>query len=155
MVRIDEWKLHDLPFEFYNTAKQLAGYNQVPFLSRHGLHNVGVFRRLCGCFAKVPFGELAGQFIVNLQASSPNPESKFRMLGLPMHAFPMAKPFPPNVNVSDIDSWKSLFEARGWPLDSPLPLVLDVPMTIWHFINKFVIKAKGNPENDGNNYLAH
>ncbi|KAI8911062.1 hypothetical protein EDD86DRAFT_204302 [Gorgonomyces haynaldii] len=137
MDHIKEWKLHDLPFDYYNNKTQLHNYNQVPFLASKNLHNVGLFRRLCGCFNNLGWGVLSGQMIAHFQQTQPTPEGMFEVTGLPKDLFPLSKPFDEKVDKTKIRSWKDYMEKRGYPLDSPAPLVLEVPLTIWHIINKF------------------
>jgi hypothetical protein len=96
---IQEWGLHDFPFEFYNKDKILANYNIVPLLSTQDKHNVGLFRRLCGCFSDLQWGEVGQQILMELQASR-DPESVFAVLGLDQAMYPLSQPFPTDVNPS-------------------------------------------------------
>ncbi|KAI8929243.1 hypothetical protein BC831DRAFT_444498 [Entophlyctis helioformis] len=143
MNRFDEWKLNDLPFAFYNSKTQLASYNLVPFLNKHGCHNQGAYRRLCGCFSHVQYGEMSAELIATIQARQPTHEQKFAMLGFQQEMFPLSDPLKAGVDPSTINSWKALYETRGWSMDNPAALVLDIPMTIWFLINEFHLKKLG------------
>ena len=139
MDHIKDWKLHDLPFEFYNEKTQLANYNQVNLLSQKSLHNVGLFRRICGCFNQMGWGMLSAELIAQFQQTQPTPEQMFAATGLPREMFPLSKPFEEGFDVKTIDSWKKYFEVRGYSMDNPSALIMEVPMTIWHIINKFYL----------------
>ncbi|EGF82527.1 hypothetical protein BATDEDRAFT_34496 [Batrachochytrium dendrobatidis JAM81] len=141
VAHLEEWKLHNLPFDFYTEKSPLASYNQVPFLSQQGYHNVGIFRRLCGCYNNVACGEMAANMLAQIQDTNPSAQEKFTMLGLPDEMYPLSKPFPKDFDVNTIVDWKTLFEARGWSFDNPAALVLDIPMTIWYLTNRFVIQG--------------
>ncbi len=58
MERSKKVDYDDFPFKFYNKEKGqvLYDYNQVKILSHNGVHNIGLFRRLCACFSQVPNG---------------------------------------------------------------------------------------------------
>jgi hypothetical protein len=83
MDHISEWKMHDMPFEYYNSSKILHNYNIVPFLSTHSKHNVGLFQRLCGCFSQVAWGGLNASRLISFHTSKPTPEQMFQDYGLP------------------------------------------------------------------------
>ncbi|KAJ3056373.1 hypothetical protein HK097_007210 [Rhizophlyctis rosea] len=136
--RIQKDKLHDLPFTYYNNQTQLASYNQVTFLIQHDVHNVGVFRRLCGCYQENPYGELAAEQIAQLQQmGQQDPVLRFRMFGLSMDLYPLSADLPADVDPRSIDTWKKFYEVRKLAFDNPAALVLEVPLTIWHIINKY------------------
>ncbi|KAJ3371790.1 hypothetical protein HDU91_004935 [Kappamyces sp. JEL0680] len=156
MDHVADWNLHDFPFTFYNKSKILHNYNAVPFLTTHSLHNVGLFQRLCGCFQQVPWGGLNANLLAQFQANRPTPEQMFAALGLPQEMFPLSKPFPDGTDVSGIDSWSSYFQARGYSLDSPAALILEVPLTLWHLINQFHLKtAPAVPEGQKRRITVH
>ncbi|KAH6584561.1 hypothetical protein BASA60_000925 [Batrachochytrium salamandrivorans] len=140
VAHLEEWKLHDLPFDFYTAKSPLSSYNQVPFLTQQGYHNIGIFRRLCGCYNSTPCGEMASEYLAQIQATNPSAQEKFAMLGLPEEMYPLSKPLPSGFDVNTIVDWKTLFKARGWSLNNPAALVLDIPMTIWYLANRHVVK---------------
>ncbi|KAJ3288744.1 hypothetical protein HK104_007993 [Borealophlyctis nickersoniae] len=154
MQRIEKEHLHDLPFTYYNSKTQLANYNQVTFLVHHNVHNVGVYRRLCGCYQEQPYGELVGEQIALLQANNiTDAAARFSLLGLSMDLYPLSKPFGEGVDVRKLSSWKDFYEARGLQMNNPAALVLEVPLTVWHLINKFVLdKIETKP--DGRRYIT-
>ncbi|KAI8593401.1 hypothetical protein BDZ88DRAFT_404552 [Geranomyces variabilis] len=140
MQRIETEHIHDLPFDYYNEKKQLHSYNQVTFLVQKDVHNIGVFRRLCACYAQVGYGELAGQHIAQLQQQNiQDPLERFKLFGLSQALYPLSAAYPEGFDVRSIDSWKTYYEVRGIPFDDPAALVLEVPMTVWHLINKYVL----------------
>ncbi|TPX67874.1 hypothetical protein SpCBS45565_g03449 [Spizellomyces sp. 'palustris'] len=140
MSRIDQENLHDFPFDYYNDKIQLHAYNQVNFLIHNDVHNVGVFRRLCHCYSQVPYGELAAQQLAQLQvANVQDPLERFKLFGLSMQLYPLSAPYPEGTNLRDIDSWKKFYELRNIPMSDPAALVLEVPMTLWHLINKYAL----------------
>ncbi|KAI8822995.1 uncharacterized protein EV422DRAFT_387526 [Fimicolochytrium jonesii] len=148
MQRVDKEKLHDLPFDFYNSEKQLASYNQVAFLAQKDVHNVGVFRRLCGCYSHLQYGELAAVHIQQMQSGQlADPLERFKLLGLSNELFPLSAPYPEGYNVREIDSWKKYYELKKLSMDDPAALVLEVPLTVWHILNKFVLdKLETKPD---------
>ncbi|KAL2919138.1 hypothetical protein HK105_201411 [Polyrhizophydium stewartii] len=148
MSHVEEYKLHSFPFSFYTAKAPLANYNLVPYLNQQGYHNIGVFRRLCGCYNQVPCGEIGAQTLAEIQQENASAQRKFEYMGLPQELYPLAKPLPADVDVSSIDSWESLFKARGWQLDSPAAFVLDIPMTVWFLANKFALKNNPAPADD-------
>ena len=140
IAHIKEWKLHDLPFTFYNNSKHLANYNVVNFLNQHRIHNIGIYQRLCGCYNEIPFGQLSYEMLSQFQATNANPHEMFQVLGLPEVMFPLSKPIKKGIDPLSIDSCKALYEAKEWSFDNPAALVLDVPMTIYYLINKYCLK---------------
>ncbi|KAI8998324.1 hypothetical protein BC832DRAFT_594934 [Gaertneriomyces semiglobifer] len=146
--RIEENNLHDFPFEFYNDKKPLAQYNLIATLIQKGIHNVGVYRRLCGCFADIPYGELAAQQIARAEANGiTDPLERFKMFGLSPEWYPLSKPFAEDIKVKDIDTWEKFYKARNIGMDDPAAFVLEYPMTLWHIINKhYVDKIQTNED---------
>ncbi|KAI9098233.1 hypothetical protein DFS34DRAFT_649820 [Phlyctochytrium arcticum] len=140
MARIEKENLHDLPFDYYNSKKQLHNYNQVTLLIHSDVHNVGVYRRLCHCYQQTPYGELAGQQIQHLQANNiQDPLERFKLFGLNMHWFPLSNAYPDGLDTRSIDTWEKFYNARSIPMSDPAALVFEVPMTIWHIINKYLL----------------
>ncbi|KAJ3324095.1 hypothetical protein HDV06_000636 [Boothiomyces sp. JEL0866] len=138
---IQEWDLHNLPFAYYNKESQLHNYNVVPYLTTVNKHNVGLFQRLCGCFNEAPWGVLAARLIAHYQQTKPTPDQMFATLGLPEEMFPLSKPFDEGFDSTSIDSWENYFKSRGYSLDNPSALILEVPLTIYHMINQFHMKT--------------
>ncbi|KAJ3187565.1 hypothetical protein HK101_009367 [Irineochytrium annulatum] len=136
MIRLADEKLHDLPFTFYNSKKQLENFNQVPFLVQNDVHNIGVYRRLCPCFQQLAWGEISGE-IAAQSADLPDAEAKFKLLGLPAEMFPLGKAFDSTVKIDEITTWEAWYKAVGLPLSSPVALVFEVPLTIWYLIKEF------------------
>jgi hypothetical protein len=149
MDRVKTLGLHDLPFTYYNKDKQLANYAIVQYLISKGVHNIGLFKRLCGCFQNQGWGELAAEMIGEFKQIAPTPEKMFEISGLPQEMFPLSKAFPEGFDISTIDSWKSYMDVRGYSFDNPAPLILEVPLTIWHIINKYHLKKKSLSKNGG------
>ncbi|KAJ3325529.1 hypothetical protein HDU76_013147 [Blyttiomyces sp. JEL0837] len=145
MLRLTAENLHDLPFTFYNKTKQLENFNQVAFLSEHNLHNVGVYRRLCQCFAQLQWGELSGELAAQCEANhKDDPEKQFELYGLPKELYPVGKPFKDDVNIDGITSWEAWYKAVGLPLSSPVALVYEVPLTLWWIIKNFApVRTEG------------
>jgi hypothetical protein len=65
---------------------------------------------------------------------------KRRLVCLCNPKFPLSQPFPADFDISSIDSWEKYYEIKGYALDNPVALVLEIPLTIWHLINKFYLK---------------
>ncbi|KAJ3002988.1 hypothetical protein HKX48_001999, partial [Thoreauomyces humboldtii] len=140
MDRIENENLHDLPFDFYNEQKQLHSFNQVAFLVQKDVHNIGIFRRLCACYNQIAYGELAAGHIAQMQAGNiTDPRERFKLFGLSDVLFPLSAAYPEGTDVRTIDSWKKYYELRNIPMDDPAALVLEVPLTVWHMVNKYVL----------------
>lgn len=151
MEKIKTLKLHDLPFDYYNSKKQMMSYSVVPFLTVKGLHNVGLFKRLCGCYRNQPFGTITADLMTELsKISQPTPEDIFKVSGLPQEMYPLSEGFPDGTDISAIDTWEKFYKRRGYSFDNPAALLLEVPLTIWHIINKFYLKGKPLSPNGGN-----
>ncbi|KAI9328767.1 hypothetical protein DFJ73DRAFT_861369 [Zopfochytrium polystomum] len=139
MLRLNEEKLHNLPFTFYSQKKQLENFNQVPFLVENNIHNVGVYRRLCQCFGQLQWGELSGELAaqMDLEQNKGDPEKQFALTGLPKELYPLGKPFKEGTDVNAIESWEAWYNATGLPLSSPVAIVFEVPLTLWYMIKNF------------------
>jgi hypothetical protein len=142
MEHVAGWNLHDFPFSFYPAKGYLCSYNVVNFLIAKSIHNIGLFKRLCGCYNEVGFGEFGAKMIADFQQSKPTPEDMFAKTGLSPDFFPLSKPFPEGTDISKIDCWKTYMEAREYSMDDAAPLILEVPLTIFHIVNKFFDKSK-------------
>jgi hypothetical protein len=106
-------------------------------LVKHGVHNVGVFRRLCICFQNVPMGDLYFETIKSLEAANiTDPKDIFNTTGLEEVWYPLSAPLK---TPRKIKNWKDLFEAKKVPFDDIAPFVLDHPLTIWHFLNTYIL----------------
>lgn len=137
MTHLADWSLHAFPFSFYPKDKPFCSYNLVTLLVNHGLHNVGIFRRLCHCYQSTAFGELGGERMAQIAAAEvTDPWDKFETLGLTKEWFPLSKPL---VDARKITGWKELYAAKGIPTDDVGCLVFDHVMTVWHLLNKFVL----------------
>ncbi|KAJ3106538.1 hypothetical protein HDU97_006131 [Phlyctochytrium planicorne] len=136
MIRLTSEKLHDLPFTYYNTKKQLENFNQVAFLVKNEVHNIGVYRRLCQCYQQLAWGEISGEIAAQQSAAGTELE-KFELLGLPASMYPLGKPFDASVDISKIESWEDWYKANKLNLDSPVALVFEVPLTIWFLIKEY------------------
>ncbi|KAJ3212898.1 hypothetical protein HDU67_003515 [Dinochytrium kinnereticum] len=143
MIRLTSENLHNLPFPYYNTKKQLENFNQVTFLVRNEVHNIGVYRRLCQCYQQLSWGEISGEVSAQ-QETVATAEQKYEMLGLPESMFPLGKPFDKDVDIDAIDSWEAWYEANDLPLSSPVSLVYEVPLTIWFLIKEYAPKRMEN-----------
>jgi hypothetical protein len=152
MAKVETMKLHHLPFSFYNKDKLLFHYSVVAFLTKRGFHNVGLFKRLCGCFTDREWGTLGAEILVQLSElkAIPTPAQLFDITGLPKEMFPLSKPFDSGVDISKIDSWENYIKIREYSNDNPAPLLLEVPLTIWHIVNKFHLKKQQVPVKNGN-----
>ncbi|KAJ3000030.1 hypothetical protein HDV02_000982 [Globomyces sp. JEL0801] len=148
MSHISDWNLHDFPFTYYNKDNILNNYNVVPFLDSKKRHNVGLFARLCGCFNQLPWGAISAHLIQRFRTQQADPQTMFKSLGLPQEMFPLSAPFPADVDVTEIDSWKALYTAKKYSFDNPAALILDTPMTVWHCINQFILK-RSEPLKEG------
>ena len=137
MDRIVSGSLHSFPFTYYPENKPLANYNTVNMLVKHGVHNVGVFRRLCACYQNVPMGELYSESLKTLEdAKITDPKDIFNATGLAEIWYPLSAPLK---NSRKIKTWKDLFEAKHAPFDDIAPFVLDHALTIWHFLNANIL----------------
>ncbi|KAI9199856.1 uncharacterized protein BJ171DRAFT_199257 [Polychytrium aggregatum] len=148
MARLENESLHNMPFTYYSSsAKHLSNYNQMPFLVNKERHNMGLYRRLCNCYNQFPFGELTGENAAQIQNNNiTDPKAKFDTLALPDELYPLNKALPDDVDPRSVDSWQKYFEAKGLPFDSPVALILEVPLTIWHLLNTYYLKDKAIPE---------
>ncbi|KAJ3352740.1 hypothetical protein HDU83_007688 [Entophlyctis luteolus] len=142
MERLAAEDLHAFPFDFYSSKKQLDNYNQVPFLVEKGLHNIGVYRRLCQCFQQLQWGELSGELEVqmNSDAVKNDERKKFKCTGLPDELFPLGRPLKAGVDPDTIENWKDWYGAYDLPFSSPVALVFEVPLTVWYLIKKYAPK---------------
>ncbi|KAJ3416926.1 hypothetical protein HDV05_007984 [Chytridiales sp. JEL 0842] len=140
---ITEKKFHNLPFEFYNSKKRLDNYNQVAFLVANNIHNVGVYRRLCQCYSGLGFGELSGELLAQTQQPGVkgDAEAEFACSGLPKELFPLGKSLKGGVKPESIDSWEDWYKAVGLPMDSPVAIVFEFPLTLWYTIKHFAPKT--------------
>lgn len=141
--------MHNFPFDYYTQKDMLCNYNLVNVLEKNSLHNVGLFRRLCGCFRSKGWGQLGAEYIEAFQSSPPTPQQMFDVTGLPAEMFPLSKPFDEGYDVSQIDSWEKYMTVRGYSMNNLAPLVLEVPLTIWHIINKFYMPTAPKLKNGG------
>lgn len=152
MLNADAKKLHDFPFTYYTPTKPLSSYNQVIHLVKTDLHNVGLYRRLCHCYEKVACGELSGESDSLLsQLPSDNLDQQGELLGVPAEFMPLNKiGFTAGKDVKEIRgkvlSWKQYYERVGLPLDSPLAMVLEYPLSIFHFLNTVFIPKGDFPK---------
>ncbi len=151
MGSIESKKLHDFPFDFYKSTAPLQIYNAVIFLIREGLHNVGLYRRICHCYDKIPFGELTTEF-QNEMATLKSDKEKATFLGLPEEMYPLSKCVT-DENLkklgenAKIDQWEKAYTALGLPLSCPAALILEYPMTVYYMLTKYVF-PKGVPTNE-------
>ncbi|KAJ3223547.1 hypothetical protein HK099_000968, partial [Clydaea vesicula] len=129
----------------YNKKERLYDYNTVILLVHHALHNIGLYRRICHCFSKVPYGILGLEMYSQCKSVENNLNEQAKFLGVPESLLPLDKPFENGVDTRKIDSWKSYYENRNIPLDSPLALILEYPLTIFHLLNKFVLPKGALP----------
>ncbi|KAJ1534651.1 hypothetical protein HK096_003607, partial [Nowakowskiella sp. JEL0078] len=132
MKRAEDESFHNLPFPWYPKTKFLCTYNMALFLSKNAVHNAGVYRRLCHCFDNVPYGELGA-----LTQKIDDPKSRFNELGIPEEFYPLNKKF--KGDVKNITGWEKYYESIGIPLDSPVAMALECPLTVFHLINKYLI----------------
>ncbi|KAI8841700.1 hypothetical protein BC829DRAFT_420531 [Chytridium lagenaria] len=109
MVRLTTEKLHDLPFPFYNSKKQLENFNQVAFLVQNEVPQCWCVPSSLPVLPAACLGEISGE-IAAQQATLTTPEEKFALLGLPESMFPLGKPFKPEVDVEKIDSWEDWYK---------------------------------------------
>ncbi|KAJ3237157.1 hypothetical protein HDU81_009913 [Chytriomyces hyalinus] len=139
MQRLTDENLNNFPFTWYTSEKRLDNYNQVPFLVENELHNVGVYRRLCQCFQQLQWGELSGELAVQMDADAVKDDEKKRFLltGLPLELFPLGRPPKAGVEPESIASWEDWYKAYNLPLTSPVALVFEMPLTVWHLIKKY------------------
>ncbi|KAJ3091821.1 hypothetical protein HK102_013345 [Quaeritorhiza haematococci] len=145
MRSAEEKNLHDLPFTYYNKTKQLQLYNAVIYLIHQDLHNIGLYKRLCHCYAEVAYGELAGEMKGEMEKLS-DPKEKHAVLGLPDYMYPLSNPLPPDVDPRSIDSWAKYCEVRGIPFDSVVPMILETPLTVFHLLNNYFIPKGAYPK---------
>lgn len=136
MDRIASGSLHSFPFTYYQEIKPFANYNTVNMLIKRGVHNIGVFRRLCICYQNVPMGDLYCESLQDLESANiVDPKDIFNATGLEEIWYPLSAPLK---NSRNIKNWKDLFEAKKVPYDDIAPFVIDHPLTIWHFINNHI-----------------
>ena len=139
MDHIVSMSLHDFPFTYYPQSKPLGNYNTVNTLVKHGVHNIGVYRRLCLCYQDVPMGDLFSETMTMIKDSKiTNPKDIFNTSGLESGWFPLSAPLK---NSRNIKNWKDLFETKGISFDDIAPFVLDNPMTVWHFLNLHILDS--------------
>jgi hypothetical protein len=135
--RIASDKLHSFPFTYYPENKPFGNYNTVNMLVKHGVHNIGVFRRLCICYQDVPMGDLYCETLQSFEAANvTDPKDIFNATGLKELWYPLSAPLK---NSRKIKNWKDLFEAKKVPFDDIAPFVLDHPLTIWHFLDTHIL----------------
>ncbi|KAJ3075173.1 hypothetical protein HDU98_009010 [Podochytrium sp. JEL0797] len=139
MERLTAENLHGFPFTWYNATKHLDNYNQVPFLVEKEIHNIGVYRRLCQCFQQLQWGELTGELAVQMAADTlkGDEEKQFACSGLPKELFPFGRELKKGVDPESINGWEDWYKAYGLPLDSPVALVFEVPLTVWYLVKKY------------------
>ncbi|KAJ3007888.1 UNVERIFIED_CONTAM: hypothetical protein HDU68_003304 [Siphonaria sp. JEL0065] len=137
--RLTEENLHGLPFDFYNSKKQLENFNQVPFLVEKEIHNIGVYRRLCQCFQQLHWGELSGELAVQMAADplKGDAEKQFACTGLPQELYPLGRGLKEGAKPEDIETWEDWYKAYDLPLSSPVALIFEMPLTVWYLIKKY------------------
>ena len=142
MASVSSLDMHKFPFTFYPADKPMCNYNQVNLLVKHGLHNVGIFRRLCSCYQNTAFGELSGERLAQLEAAQvTDPFEKFETLGLSKAWYPLSGGLKVGTDPRKIVSWKDLYDAKGVPLDDLGALVFEYAMTVWHMMNKYLMAS--------------
>jgi hypothetical protein len=152
MDHIASWKMHDFPFTFYNQDKHLNNFNLVDLLVQEGLHNVGIYQRLCACYSQTAFGELNGERMAQLEAAEvTDPYEAFEILGLTKEWYPLSKPLE---NPRKVVSWKTLYEAKGISLDNIAGLVFDHAMTVWHMLNRYVLDSIAVKDGKSQRFIA-
>ena len=112
---------------------------------RKKLHNIGIYKRICHCYNKIPFGDISAELTGYLEQSKDNHEIQAEILGVPSFLMPLSKPFSDDtIDLRSIDNWGKCYKALNLSINSPLAFVLETPMTIFHILNKYFFK-------DGNN----
>jgi hypothetical protein len=139
MARITSEDLHSFPFSFYKPEKPLHNYNQVNLLAKRGVHNHGVFRRLCSCFQSVAFGEISAEHLAQIEAANiTDPKDIFDVLALDDCWFPLSAKLN---DARKITNWSQFCEAKKIPHDDIGSLVFDYALTVWFMLNKFVLDS--------------
>lgn len=159
MDRAKKLDFDDFPFRFYNKndGQVLYDYNQVNLLEHNGFHNSGIYRRLCHCFGKLPYGMHAlfphlhpsihtiGVLTVEMEfeaeKAGKDDSAVARVLGVDPSFLPVEKPLKGDFR--SISTWADYYTKRGIPLHSPLALVLDYPLTIFYLLKERLLPKYG------------
>ncbi|XP_043705305.1 zinc finger MYND domain-containing protein 15 [Telopea speciosissima] len=132
--------LHDFPFTFSSEA--LVQVHEKPetrcsFFMRQGLHQVGMWRYECHCGASV--------------AASDCPRMIYDW-NLPTILCPCREPKTPTS--MRLSNWKDYYEWRCLPLHSPVALLLQWTVTIYHAIQLAAVRNSTN-ENSNKLYIHY
>ncbi|RDX90671.1 Zinc finger MYND domain-containing protein 15, partial [Mucuna pruriens] len=132
--------LNDFPFTFSREATFQVCVKQetrCSFLNKRGLHQVGMWMHECNCGASSASFDCLG-----LSSSWDLPSTLCPCCG-------------PNTLVSEqLHGWKDYYQWRCIPLDSPVALLLQWPLTIYHAARLVGITAL-NPEISDKLYIHY
>ncbi|XP_073005324.1 uncharacterized protein [Typha latifolia] len=106
------------------------------WLESMGLHQKGMWRRSCSCYAHCPFGLLpakAGGICDSWGGLSDReypPDSSFPnyLNGVPNQIF--------------LSGWSEYYNLRSLPVSSPVAAILSHPLTVYHILTALVISSK-------------
>ncbi|RKO96210.1 hypothetical protein CAUPRSCDRAFT_12097 [Caulochytrium protostelioides] len=143
----EKWKIDQFPFTWSNEKQLLHAYNQVNFLTQRGIHNMGLWRRLCGCFQNRKWGELSAELRgtwgeLSGADEAAKAQARFETLHLNAALFPLDKALAKAPDA--IHTWQDYYEAVGLPLDDPAALLLEVPLTLWWILRQHILPLVGS-----------
>eukprot|EP01084_Bolivina_argentea_P285256 489142_1 len=127
----------DKLFQFENVLKVINQSTlslKQNFLENMNLHNKGIWKRMCGCFNKIRYGEL------NAFESNENNECKDQ-LSMRMPIFNIKTIIQAN---DIITNWKEYYEFKQLSLKSAIAHWMSWPMTIYYSLTKY-LKMRPNP----------
>lgn len=149
MSRHAKWQ-DDTPFPWF--PKQ-ARVDRCTLLKELKIHGKSAWKRECRCLEGVQFGSRAPYLSELLEGKSSASVSRLQLgdmlqdwWGNPSVAdlfqSLMNNPLASDYDLRGIMDWKTYCDARQLPLVSPLPLLLDAPLTVFWAIQKYMTDMK-------------
>lgn len=92
------------------------------WLEHQGVHNKGLWRRMCACASTIPPGDLPAQ-----EAQEDDPAG----WALPSKFIPSSQDTLP-LDPTSSENWGSYYSFRKLPLKSPAAVLLSLPLSIYH-----------------------
>ncbi|MQM02528.1 hypothetical protein Taro_035297 [Colocasia esculenta] len=107
------------------------------WLESVGVHQKGMWRRLCGCYSHCPFGLLPTRNGGHSEAWG----------GLRDGDYPPDSAFPnyrdgASTSPALLSGWSEYYALRSLPMSSPAPAILSYPLTVYHILTAQAMDSK-------------
>lgn len=128
-----------MPFTWF---PEEPAWNKCILLKKLKVHNDALWRRECFCNATVPFGNSLPLLGTLFQTDGPVVRVSLEQVNERLQRYWKVEEGrdllmrPVKETEAPPTDWKSYCELRSIPLSSPLPLILDTPLTIYHALRQ-------------------